>query len=460
MSRIWLGAGLVILTPAALWAHASDGGFVLLLPTTIYIAAGGATVALTVVLLAVLPGGTAHRIFRPVLLKRITSPPTRVASLVVTLVLLWLVWRGLAGPRDPMANPLTLSVWIVFWIGLVSLQGLLGDLWRYLNPWTGAAALVGRITRRRAPLRYPRSLGHWPGVLSFLAFAGFLLADPAPADPGRLAWAVGTYWAITMMAVLLFGAAWLVRAEGLTLLMRCYGRVGMLARARGRLALGVPGWQILAAPGPSLGLAVLMLLLLGSGSFDGINETFLWLDFLGLNPLEFPGRSAVVRSNLIGLLVANAGLVAIFAGFLWLGDRPVRARTPVRVLVCRYAPTMLPIALAYHIAHYLTGFLLDGQYVLAWLADSLGAGHVHVSAGFLNTPGPVRVIWMTQAGVVVAGHVIAILLAHAIALRAGGDTRRAVISQGPLALFMVAYTIFGLWLLAAPRGAGASRGWT
>ena len=453
MKRVGLSAIFVVLTSGAVWAHASDPGFVLLLPTDVYIAAGGATVALTVALLAVLPGGDAARIFRPTTLGRVPAPPAQAIRLAATLILLWLVWRGFAGSRDPMANPLTLSIWVVFWIALVSLQGIFGDLWRYLNPWTGIAAVIARISRRRAPLRYPRVLGHWPGVLSFLAFAGFLLADPAPADPGRLAWAVGTYWAVTMMAVLLFGAAWLVRAEGLTLLMRCYGQVGMLARARGRLALGVPGWRILAAPAPSLGLAVLMLLLLGSGSFDGINETFLWLDLLGLNPLEFPGRSAVVQPNLIGLMAANAGLVAIFAGFLWLGDRLVRARTPLRVLVCRYAPTMLPIALAYHIAHYLTSFLLDGQYVLAWLADSLGAGHVHVSAGFLNTPGPVRVIWMTQAGVVVAGHVTAILLAHAIALRAGGDTRRAVISQGPLALFMVAYTIFGLWLLAAPRGA-------
>jgi mannose/fructose/N-acetylgalactosamine-specific phosphotransferase system component IIC len=65
----------------------------------------------------------------------------------------------------------------------------------------------------------------------------------------------------------------------------------------------------------------------------------------------------------------------------------------------------------------------------------------------------VRLIWMTQAGVVVAGHVIALLLAHAIAIRAGQSTRRAALAQAPLALFMVAYTVFGLWLLATPRGA-------
>jgi len=322
-----------------------------------------------------------------------------------------------------------------------------------LNPWTGVAALIGRISGGRAPLRYPRTLGHWPGVLGFLAFAGFLLADPAPTDPARLAVAIGGYWMFAMAGLLLFGAPWLLRAEGITLLMRSYARMGLFARAKGRLALGLPGWQILARPTPPLGLAILMLLLLGSGSFDGLNETFLWLDLLGLNPLEFPGRSAVIWPNLIGLLVTNAALIAILSVALWLGDRLAGTRTGLRVLVCRYAPTMLPIALAYHIAHYLTSFLLDGQYVLGWLAETLGTGHVHVSAGFLATPDTVRLIWMTQAGVVVAGHVIALLLAHGLALRAGQGTKRAAISQAPIAIFMVAYTVFGLWLLAAPRGA-------
>ncbi|MEI4231360.1 hypothetical protein [Roseovarius sp. D22-M7] len=453
MQRLGIGAIFLALTAGAAWAHAADQGFVLLLPTDVYIAAGGITVALTVALLAVLPAGVARALFRPAMLTRRPASPRHATSLLVTAILLWLIWRGLAASRDPMANPMTLSVWVVFWIALVSLQGIFGDLWRSLNPWTGAAALVRRMTGWRAPLRYPRALGHWPGVGGFLAFAGFLLADPAPADPARLAAAVGGYWALTMGAVLLFGAPWLVRAEGITLLMRSYARMGVFGRARGRLAVGLPGWRILAAPVPSLGLAVLMLALLASGSFDGLNETFLWIGLLGHNPLEFPGRSAVIWPNLLGLMAANAALVAVLAGFLWMGDRLAGGHVPLRVLLCRYAPTMLPISLAYHISHYLTSFLMDGQYVLAWLADTLGAGHVHVSAGFLATPGTVRAIWMTQAGVVVAGHVIAILLAHAIAVRTGRGTWRATLSQAPLAVFMIGYTVLGLWLLAAPRGA-------
>ena len=62
-----------------------------------------------------------------------------------------------------------------------------------------------------------------------------------------------------------------------------------------------------------------------------------------------------------------------------------------------------------------------------------------------------RRIYLGQAGAVVSGHVLAVILAHAIAIRALGTTRRALLSQLPLALFMIAYTLFGLWLLASPR---------
>lgn len=441
---------------AALWlalagqarAHATEQGFVLLLPTDIYIASGGAVVALTVLLLALLPGRAALAPFRPVTLGR-RARPVRWPGLVVAAVFLWLIWQGWSGARDPLANPLSLAVWVVFWMGLVAVQGLLGNVWARLDPFRALAALGPR----RSPLRYPRGWGHWPAVPGFLGFAGFLLADPAPADPARLAVVVAGYAAVTLAALALFGARWLVRGEVLGVFLRAYARIAIVGRRGVRRALGLPGWQVLCGPRPSFALAVLMLLLLGSGSFDGLNETFWWLALIGTNPLEFPGRSAVVAVNVAGLLITNAALCAVFAGALALGARLAGDGTGTRDLIRLYAPTLLPIALAYHVAHYLTALLLDGQYVLAGIADALHLGHVHVTAGFLNHPGPVRAIWLTQAGVIVCGHVIALMLAHGTALRQGQSVRRAALGQAPLALFMLAYTVFGLWLLATPRGA-------
>ncbi|MDF0600666.1 hypothetical protein P1J78_07990 [Psychromarinibacter sp. C21-152] len=447
---------LAAVVPGRALAHASEQGLVLLLPTDLYTGAGVAAVAATVVLLALLPAGWAARLFASVAVLRWRAEGARVvASCLSFLLLAALVVAGLAGPRDPLANPLPLVVWTVFWVGLVVAQGLLGNLWAWLNPWSGPLAVLRRLAGGWR-VRRLRS-GVWPGVATFLAFAGFLLADPAPADPDRLAVAVALYWLFTFGMALVFGPRWLRRGEGLSMALAAYARVGVFGRRGGRLRIGVPGWQILrgrAAPG----MALLSVLILGTGSFDGVNETFWWLGVLGLNPFEFPGRSAIVWPTLAGMVVANLALVAVLSGCIWAGLRLVRSGMRLSRAFALFAPSVVPIALGYHVAHYLTSFMVDGQYALVALsdpfltgADLLGLGEFYVTTGFFNTTGTVQVIYLVQAGAVVVGHVLAVLLAHALAVKAVGDGRRAALSQAPLALFMIGYTLFGLWLLASPR---------
>jgi hypothetical protein len=203
-----------------------------------------------------------------------------------------------------------------------------------------------------------------------------------------------------------------------------------------------------------------MVAMLAAGSFDGLNETFWWLARLGVNPLEFPGRSAVVLPTLAGLALAWAGLAALFAASLHAGAILAEDTRPTPGLLRAFAPTLLPIAFAYHFAHYLPAMLVEGQYLLLMLNDPAGTGAnllglagMQVTTGIFNSRDTVRVIWLTQAGAVVLGHVVAILMAHVRALAHFATPRQALLSQVPLALFMVLYTLFGLWLLAAPRGA-------
>jgi hypothetical protein len=62
------------------------------------------------------------------------------------------------------------------------------------------------------------------------------------------------------------------------------------------------------------------------------------------------------------------------------------------------------------------------------------------------------VLWNLQSAAIVGGHVMAVLIAHALAARLHTEPRDAFISQIPLTVLMVAYTVFGLWLLATPTG--------
>ena len=218
----------------------------------------------------------------------------------------------------------------------------------------------------------------------------------------------------------------------------------------------MPGWRITATPPPPLALSIFALTLLGTGTFDGLNETFFWLAQLGINPLEFPGRSAIIPQTLLGLFGTNLLLIALFFACIWITTP--RERLPE--MFRRQALTILPIAFVYHFAHFLPSLLVDAQYLLKALsdpwktgADYLGLGQFYVTTGFFNTLATQRIIFLTEAAAVVVGHILAILLSHRIAADYFTTRRGVLISQIPLSLFMIGYTILGLWLLATPKGA-------
>lgn len=445
---------LLALVPGPALAHASDQSFVLLLPTDVYIAAGAAVVALTVLILFAVPG----RLRRGAAAE--PPPPAPEAgrletatSLLALAVLAALVVIGLTGPRDPLANLMPLMFWTVGWAGLVSLSGLVGLPLHCLNPWTGLFRLVGPARQRPLPER----LGMWPAVALLIAFTAFLLADIAPDDPARLATFIAVYWAVTMAGLMVCGPSWLRHAELGRAIFGTYARLVISVR-RDPVMVRWPG-PLLLAPQPP-GTGVFVLTLLAAGSFDGLNETFWWLGLIGVNPLEFPGRSAVIWQTIAGLAAALLLLFAAFGATVWLGSRLVRSGVPFRSAFGRLALSLLPIALAYHVAHYLPSFLVNIQYTWAALsdpfghgADYLGLGGFHVTTGFFNRLDTVRVIWLTQAGIVVLGHVGSVLLAHRIGLGLFGEGRRAAWATLPLSVFMIGYTFLGLWLLASPKGA-------
>ncbi|TYB88572.1 hypothetical protein [Oceaniovalibus sp. ACAM 378] len=438
-------------------AHPAQGGFVLLLPTGVYTAAGVGAVALSVLIVALVPLRALDRLFPVPPAPKAPGRAATFGGIVALIALAGLIWVGFYGPRDPLSNLLPLAIWTLWWIGFVTLQGALGDLWRWINPFTGFhRTLWGDVP---PPLRLPGWVGHWPAVIGFLLIIGFSLADIAPDDPARLAGFVMGYALFTLAAMALFGREWLMRGECFTLLLTLFARLAPFQAGR----IGMPGRGALSLP-IDLSLAVFILSLLAAGSFDGLNDTFWWMARIGINPLDFPGRSAVVTPTTLGLIGAVALLIATFAlavlaGWLLLrAFAPAGPLPPLKQAFCRLSLSVLPIAFGYHVAHFLTSFLVNVQYSVAALtdplangADLLNLGQFYVTTGFFNTRATVQAIWLAQAGAIVMAHITGVLLAHRIAGGLFGGGRRAVLGHLPLALFMVAYTLLGLWLLAAPR---------
>ncbi len=456
---------MITMKPAPALAHATGQSFVALLPTGPYMAVGVMIVALSILLLWFLPHRSLDKLLPGVSVGRLairgvrTGALQNASSFAMFLWFCWLLYAGYAGTRDPLENPLVLGFWVAFWMAALMVQGLIFNLWGWISPWRW---LIRPIIRLRGAGKFtlPWSFGAWPAAILLLCFSAFTLADPAPDDPARLASIGLAYLFITIAGMMLCGPRrWLAQVEFFTVVMTLFGRLapwGMRAR---HIRLGWHGWQLGRGLSMRPGLPVFILVLLGTGSFDGFNETFVWLDFIGINPLAFPGRSAVVIPVICGFAAGNVILVTAFAMLLLMGDRIAGERHGTSQLVATFAPTILPIALAYHTAHYLPSLLVDGQYVLAALNDPfnsganlLGRDGAYVTTGFFNHRETMRVIWLSQALIIVCGHVLAVVLAHAQALHVYRNLQQAFIAGMPLAIFMILYTWLGLWLLAAPKG--------
>ena len=74
-----------------------------------------------------------------------------------SLLLVALVAAGFLGSRDPLSNPLPLTLWTLLWVGLTLAQGMLGNLWAWINPWYGPYWIARSLGLPSPLLQLPRA---------------------------------------------------------------------------------------------------------------------------------------------------------------------------------------------------------------------------------------------------------------------------------------------------------------
>lgn len=181
------------------------------------------------------------------------------------------------GPTQTIA-PVMVFVW--FWVGLAVLQAVFGNLWATLSPWD----TLGRLLQLdppgyRPPRTYPKALGRWPAALLLFGFVWFELASPFADEPRALGIAIVAYTALTIAGMAAFGrAAWLQNGEAFGVYLGLLARISPLTRDdEGSLATWpVPSGLTHVEPRP--GLLALLMVALGSTTFDGLSRTSWWLD--------------------------------------------------------------------------------------------------------------------------------------------------------------------------------------
>jgi len=431
MSR-FIRASLATFTglPAEAVAHAFGERYDLPLPLHLWLAAAGLAVALSflVFIIALRRGERSTRLF----LLRIHPRVVGALRVVSLLIFFLVIAAGLFGTQDPFRNFAPAFVWIAWWIGFTYLTALVGDLWSVLNPW--------KVLYPKGLFKLPPAVGAWPAVALLLAFAWIEIVWEGNAVPANIAWLAIGYSLLTWAGMFVFGGeAWLRSGELFTVYFGFIARLAPIEwRTNGELHLRAPAAGLLDPRPLSSSEAFFVIVMLTIVTFDGLRETPLW----AVSDAHWTAAATA------GLLVMPCVFALIIFGICAL-----MGNASAGELLRLFVPTLLPIALAYHVAHYLSYLLVAGQVVIPLASDPLGRGwnlfgsaHYQIAVGIVGA----RFAWYTSIVVIVAGHVLAMYVAHRLALARFSERRTARRSQYPLAALMVAYTMLSLWILAQP----------
>lgn len=467
-----IGAGTVVFSDAAL-AHAFGQRYDLPAPLWMYLSGAGAAVALSFLVMVLTLRRPASHAIPAVPLSRI--------PIIRWLTHRWAIWAlqtlsvlffllvlatGFFGIQSPVKNFSSTMVWIIWWIGLAMVAALLGDLWHVINPWRilyrWGESLIGRHAASRP---YPEALGHWPAVFLFAVFAWLELVSETGESPRQLAYLIVIYSIVTLWGMALFGReTWLARGDAFTMAFSLFGRFAPTGPdAQGRWILRPPAIALLTEKPVVPSVTAFVLLILATVTYDGFLETPAWgavLQWIAedatLRPLLVALQEAGVNLHklvkTIGLILFPVGfalLFLIFCAFM----RAAGGAGRTGEIAGYFVLTLVPIAIAYHLAHYLSYFLLSGQLIIPLISDPFGWGwDLFATADYKMDIGIVtaKFVWYLSVTVIVAGHLIAVFLAHVMALRAFPTVRAAQRSQIPMMVLMVGYTMISLWILSQP----------
>ena len=503
-----LCASIMGITSVSVGAHGFGPRYDLPVPLYLYLSGAGLAVALSFAVISVfikgVPGGFEYPTLHLLNIRRGESPLIfggiwifRIGSLL--LFILTMV-AGAFGAQEPVRNLAPTMVWIIFWVGLGIAVPLIGNLWEFVNPWKTMFDLfdatlnrvVGSQLSRNVP--YNKRYALIPGLVFFGVFGWIENAYTDAAVPRHIAF-LGTSYALSMIAgMLIFGKrTWLENGDLFTILFKrlagfgflelrnddtevcitceegceggssacieCYTCIGAAARVRlvaRPWAMGLARAGILSSTGKIFVIGILAIV-----SFDGFSETPVWASIINTS-LPWMATTFPVANDVYFLLmvISTTGLVITGIVFLvayqltiQLMSTVTRGAVSADQLAGVFVVTLLPIAVAYHLAHYLSLFAVQGQLLIPLISDPLGAGlnllgtaDYKVNIGLISS----KFLWYFSVITIVLGHVVAVYLAHVLSIGIFNDGAKAIKSQYPMVLLMIGYTVISLWIIAQP----------
>jgi len=474
-------------------AHAFGQFIALPIPLHLYYLGAGAAVLVSFIVIAIfVRGGNIDLGAKHINAQSLIIINKYVAyalRLAATFFLILVILAGFLGPQNAIENIAPLTLWVIFWVGFVYVCILLGNVFNVINPWK---AIFEAIYKGRHPtplISYPTKLGVWPATMLLLLFVWSELVYPHPEDPVVVSMGITIYTILAIMGMRIFGLwSWLRYIDfpslyfwylsmlspiatkvinrkycatceyGCALWEECVGcpKCSSTAGERDKvIVLRIPGSGLVTSRATmDISTVAFITLVLSSISFDGLSRTVVYLEMLGYSPFPPPPREAIIVQQTYAMLGVYTLFLIIYVAIMMLSHLMANRRLKYSELIYKFILSLIPIAVVYNIAHYVDFVWLNSQFFIKSISDPLGYGwNIFGTAGMpISTSIDMLALWHFQVAIIVLGHILSVYIAHIIAIKEFKSIQIAVRSQYPVVTLMVGYTVFGLWLLSAPRG--------
>ena len=253
----------------------------------------------------------------------------------------------------------------------------------------------------------------------------------------------------------LFGCkTWLERGDVFSVYYHIMGSFGIFNIIQNQnlktsqISLRLPVLGLAKLKTPNIPFVIFHIILLGTISFDGLSETSLWSK---VEIALIPGLGRMITESL-GIIVIPTLFFILLWVICWIIFIITKEKTP-ETIITSLIFSLTPIAIAYHIAHYISYILVTGQLIIPLISDPFGYGwnifgtaNYSLNIGIINA----KTAWYSSVVIIVLGHIFSVIIAHIKAKEIFSKNSIVIKSQLPFLILMIFYTALSLWIISQP----------
>lgn len=341
------------------------------------------------------------------------------------IILLLLTVPGLVNNESAKTSITPLILWIFLWIAVPVLGLIFGDLYAKFNP-------LALIVNREGVSR-----NVYFASFLFLCLTWFELVWNKPGNPRH----IGIVFLILLVVVSVvqrFYNKTVIEVDPLLLLHHLYSKM--------RITNSKPVFRTLLNNISNLaqlkGMEYFILLMIGTVTYDGLRETTFWFELFGSQTYE-------TSFSTVAFLLMNLLIIVFYRFACYFAIRVSGEDLNLNEISLKFGHTMLPIAFAYHVTHYLSLLLFEFQTVVYRLNDPFGFGWnlFNVQEPEVNYFLEPIALWTIMVIVTLAGHMLSVVLAHDLSVKLFGH-QKSDKTQYVFLFITVALTLQALFVLS------------